>query len=52
MKLPADEILSISRDVLRTGEVLYIATDERDRSFFKPFVDKGFRQDHELLVDL
>ena len=38
-RLDADEVYANSKDVLADGGVLYIATDERDKDFFKPFRD-------------
>mmetsp|Transcript_194 Transcript_194/g.305 ORF Transcript_194/g.305 Transcript_194/m.305 type:complete len:655 (+) Transcript_194:140-2104(+) len=35
--LPADELYEISKDALHQGSTIYIATDETDKSFFKPF---------------
>ena len=39
MKPPATTILNATTGVVKPGEVLYIATDERDKSFFDPFRD-------------
>jgi len=36
-QIPADELYEISKDALHQGSTIYIATDERDKSFFKPF---------------
>lgn len=39
MKPPAETILEASKGLLKQGEVIYIATDERDKSFFAPFLE-------------
>lgn len=36
-RLEAKELIKKSKDRLTEGGVLYIATDERDKSFFEPF---------------
>jgi len=36
-QIPADELYEISKDALHQGSTIYIATDETDKSFFKPF---------------
>ena len=36
-RLEAKELIKKSKDRLAEGGVLYIATDERDKSFFEPF---------------
>jgi len=38
-RLEAKELIKKSKDKLEQGGLLYIATDERDKSFFKPFKD-------------
>jgi 16S rRNA G1207 methylase RsmC len=35
--LAADELIKKSKAHLQEGGLLYIATDERDKSFFDPF---------------
>ena len=37
VKIPAEEWLNNTIDVWRKGEVLFIATDERNKTFFDPF---------------
>lgn len=39
-RIPAEEILSISKEELEEGSVLFIATDERDKTFFKPIKER------------
>ena len=39
-RIPAEEILDVSKDTLEEGSTVYIATDERQKEFFKPFADK------------
>jgi len=39
-RVSGDEIDEISKDDLTTGATVYIATDERNKSFFKPLSDK------------
>ncbi|KAL3788358.1 hypothetical protein HJC23_009164 [Cyclotella cryptica] len=41
MKLSADEWYNNTKDVLMKNEFLYIATDEKDKSFFLPFQQAG-----------
>lgn len=36
-RLEADKLLALSQEKLKEGGLLYIATDERDKSFFEPF---------------
>jgi len=36
-RLPADELLKNIENLIPSGELLFIATDERDKSFFEPF---------------
>lgn len=36
-RLEADKLLALSKDKLKEGGLLYIATDERDKTFFEPF---------------
>lgn len=43
VKIPAEQIVENTREWLRHGETLYIATDERNRSFFAPL-----RRHHQL----
>lgn len=45
MKPPAETILNATATLLLPKEVLYIATDERDKSFFNPFT-----QDHRQVL--
>ena len=42
-RIPIKTILATTRQFLRPGELLYIATDEKDKSVFQPFTDAGFR---------
>lgn len=44
MKPEAPTIVEATSDLVMPGEVLYIATDERDKSFFDPF-----REDHRCM---
>eukprot|EP00521_Asterionellopsis_glacialis_P006023 CAMPEP_0195281424 /NCGR_PEP_ID=MMETSP0707-20130614/739_1 /TAXON_ID=33640 /ORGANISM="Asterionellopsis glacialis, Strain CCMP134" /LENGTH=537 /DNA_ID=CAMNT_0040340307 /DNA_START=134 /DNA_END=1747 /DNA_ORIENTATION=- len=39
-RVSGDEIYEVSKDELTEGATVYIATDERDRSIFKPLSDK------------
>jgi len=39
-RVPAEEILDVSKDTLEEGATVYIATDERKKEFFKPLADK------------
>ena len=36
-RLEAEELMENSRGKIKEGSLLYIATDEHDKSFFKPF---------------
>ena len=36
-------ILDRTKDLIKPGELLYIATDESDKTFFQPFRDAGHR---------
>jgi len=38
-RMPAEEIYANSKDVLKEKSVLYISTDERNKTFFKPFAE-------------
>mmetsp|Transcript_8027 Transcript_8027/g.8252 ORF Transcript_8027/g.8252 Transcript_8027/m.8252 type:complete len:438 (-) Transcript_8027:245-1558(-) len=39
-QLSAEKLYEHSRDVLHENATLFIATDERDKAFFKPFADR------------
>ena len=41
MKIPAEEIYENTNDKLKPNELLFFATDERDKSFFNVFKEKG-----------
>jgi len=41
-RIDAKEIIQNSRDVLSKNKTIFIATDERDKSFFQPFRDEGY----------
>jgi hypothetical protein len=41
MKLTPDEWYNNTKDVLQKNEILYISTDEKDKSFFEPFRKAG-----------
>lgn len=41
-RLEANELIKKSKDKIKEGGLLYIATDERDKSFFKPFVEEHY----------
>eukprot|EP01062_Namystynia_karyoxenos_P058790 TRINITY_DN50277_c0_g1_i1.p1 TRINITY_DN50277_c0_g1~~TRINITY_DN50277_c0_g1_i1.p1 ORF type:complete len:777 (+),score=257.76 TRINITY_DN50277_c0_g1_i1:150-2480(+) len=43
VKISAKELLANTADHLHSGELLYIATDEKQKSFFKPFEERGYR---------
>jgi len=43
-QLPADKLYELSKGALHEGSTLYVATDERDKSFFKPF-----RENYDLV---
>merc|ERR1711862_222247 len=47
-RVDAKELLLSCKDVIREGSTIYVATDERKKSFSKPFVDAGF---HLLYLD-
>jgi hypothetical protein len=52
-RLEAKELIKKSKNRLTEGGVLYIATDERDKSFFEPFrehYDIVFLDDFEHLL--
>jgi len=40
VKIPADQLLENTKHLLEEGETIFIATDEKDKTFFKPFIDK------------
>lgn len=40
MRVSAEEIYDISQDILTEGSTVYLATDERDKSFFAPLAKK------------
>ena len=42
VRIEASEILKNSRDVLTVNKTVYVATDERDKNFFKPIRDGGY----------
>ncbi len=39
MKPPAETIQQATADLIRPGEVLYIATDEKNKQFFDPLAE-------------
>mmetsp|Transcript_9257 Transcript_9257/g.20452 ORF Transcript_9257/g.20452 Transcript_9257/m.20452 type:complete len:370 (-) Transcript_9257:670-1779(-) len=39
-RLPAEDLFKLSTERIPEASTLYIATDERDKDFFKPFKDK------------
>lgn len=41
-RIDAKEIVANSKDVLTVGKTLYVATDERDKTFFQPLRDAGY----------
>jgi len=41
-RIDADQIVKNSKDVLTVGKTLYVATDERDKTFFQPLRDAGY----------
>jgi len=43
MKLSSQEWYENTKDILKKNEILYISTDERDKSFFEPFKQAGHR---------
>lgn len=43
VKLTAGEWVENTKHIFRPGEVLYIATDERNKTFFEPFVKQGYQ---------
>ena len=56
VKISAKEMLDNVADVLGPNELIYISTDERDATFFKPFLDAGhtvrFLSDYGEVADL
>lgn len=51
VKIPAEEWRENTQDIWLDNEILYIATDERDKSFFEPLkydADTGKEKRHEL----
>jgi hypothetical protein len=42
MKLSGEEWLDNTKDVWKKNEILYIATDEKDKDFFEPFRRAGY----------
>ena len=53
-RLEADKLLELSIDKLKPGNLLYIATDERDKQFFEPFkqhYDVVFLDDFTHLIE-
>ena len=42
-RLSAEEILANSQDVLQANGTIFIATDERNRTFFDPFREAGYK---------
>ncbi|KAL7547776.1 hypothetical protein ACHAWF_011053 [Thalassiosira exigua] len=53
-RLEAEKLLKISKDKLEEGGLLFIATDERDKSFFQPFrehYDVVFLDDFKDLLE-
>ena len=54
--MDADHILAVSKEYMKEGDPVYIATDEKDRKFFKPltdyydvkFLDDFLNEDHVL----
>ena len=42
-RVSAQLILDRTKDLIKPGELLYIATDERNKTFFQPFRDAGHR---------
>eukprot|EP01062_Namystynia_karyoxenos_P029061 TRINITY_DN21907_c0_g1_i1.p1 TRINITY_DN21907_c0_g1~~TRINITY_DN21907_c0_g1_i1.p1 ORF type:complete len:817 (+),score=105.89 TRINITY_DN21907_c0_g1_i1:100-2550(+) len=43
VKLEASKLLQQTRGHLKSGETIYISTDEKDINFFRPFVDAGYK---------
>ena len=43
VKLPAEELYNNTKEIWKSGEILFIATDERNKTFFDPL-----KQHHEL----
>jgi hypothetical protein len=43
VKLPAEELYNNTKEIWQSGEILFIATDERNKTFFDPL-----KQNHEL----
>jgi hypothetical protein len=43
VKLPAEELYNNTKEIWQSGEILFIATDERNKTFFDPL-----KQRHEL----
>jgi GDP-fucose protein O-fucosyltransferase len=41
-RIGAEEILQNSKDVLTVNKTLFIATDERDKAFFRPIKEAGY----------
>lgn len=56
MKISADEWYENTKDVWQKNEILYIATDEKDKTFFDPFRKAGhklyFLNDFDHIVGL
>lgn len=40
VKIPADEMLANVGDYIPKGQLLFLATDERNKTFFKPFFER------------
>jgi len=41
VKIPAEDIYENTKELLRENELIFIATDERDKAFFKVFSENG-----------